>query len=228
VITIAENQRSISKELNHLGLIDWIGDENEVGVEAMTEALSRHLDRGLDPDWSRRCMDLVDGLGAQRVADILVVKPDTPLTVRRAGGEDEALVLEWANDALTRRNAFNPERISAATHQAWFRDRLRCQDSCRFYIIGTRNGVPLGQVRFECREHGWEISYVLSPYFRGRGLGRSLLAAALDQFKSELPSAKVFGRVKPANVRSVKVFEALAFDRAAESDDVLVFEKTFE
>ncbi len=212
VVTLAENQRPIADEMNRHGLIRWLGHRDEVTEPALFQELAKLVRQGLDEDWSARCLTTVDGRGAKRVCVALTVTATTLLKVRRARAEDEALLLEWANDFTVRRNAFSPERILAATHRIWFRDRLRNLDGCRLYIVETPDGVPLGQVRFERSEEIWEIHYALGPAYRGRGLGRRMLEAALSKFRADgANNAVIVGKVKTGNHPSRRIFESLGF-----------------
>lgn len=211
VVTLADNQRAPTEELHRQGLVRWLGDAAALAPRDIEQALRESLARDLDPDWSRRCQRVVDGHGARRVASVLLLGADDPLPVRHATPDDEALLLEWANDPLTRSTAFSPRPIPAATHHAWLGARLRDIDGCRLYIVEAEPGLPLGQVRFERGAAEWEVHYALAPLFRGRGLGLGLLRGALAHFGAEFPRASVLGQVQPHNLPSRKLFEALGF-----------------
>jgi UDP-2,4-diacetamido-2,4,6-trideoxy-beta-L-altropyranose hydrolase len=212
VVTLAENQRAVAEELNRRGLIHWLGPQQTADRPAIERALTELLDSGLDEAWSRRCLAMVDGQGTKRVCAVLTVTASTPLRMRHAGLKDETVILEWANDATTRRNAFSSEAISEATHRRWFRDRLRDPDGCRFYVGETADGVALGQVRFDGTTDAWEIDYTVAPEFRGRGLGRALLEAGLVKLRKDTNGGQVLGRVKCNNGPSLSVFKALGFE----------------
>jgi RimJ/RimL family protein N-acetyltransferase len=137
--------------------------------------------------------------------------PETPLHVRHATLADEALLLAWANDPGTRRNSFSPDPISSVTHRQWFYSRLRDIEGCCIYILETESGVPVGQVRFESDKQVWELHYTVAPEFRGKGVGRPLLNAALQIFRKEYSGVLILGRVKDENIRSQRIFEGLGF-----------------
>ena len=82
----------------------------------------------------------------------------------------------------------------------------------------------MGQVRFEKNDQKWVIDYSLAPHFRGRGLGRPLLKAALLKMRSERSSVVVLGRVKKSNLPSCKVFESLDFD-AQSNGNVVMYQR---
>ena len=132
---------------------------------------------------------------------------------RLAQSDDEALILEWANDPLVRQNAFVTDAIDLSTHRAWFRKRLHDQQHCRLFVVETDDGLPVGQVRFERSGESWEIHYGLDARFRGRGIGVPLLETALTAIKAENggQNYEFFGRVNPENKASRKIFGKLGF-----------------
>ncbi len=157
------------------------------------------------------------------MAAVLTTHANSPLQVRAVRPEDEELILEWANDPDTRRNAFNPQPIPADVHTAWFRRRLEAADE-RFYLVETATAVPVGQVRFARVETEWEIHYTVAPAFRGRGIGRSLLAKTLEQFRADVPTCgKIFGRVKPDNIPSRRIFQSLSFEPGMDGEDKVLY-----
>ena len=226
VVTLADNQRAVANELSQRGLIRWLGHHDEVDELTIAQALNRLIQQELEEDWSLRCRATVDGNGANRVCAALTVKANTPLWVRYARLDDEALLLTWANEPATRSNAFSPALILAAGHRAWFRARLRNLDGCRLYIVETTEGIALGQVRFERQGHAWEISYALAQMFRGRSIGLHLLEAALLKFRADTPGVLIFGQVKTSNYRSMQIFESLGFERQPSTKkNVVVYQR---
>lgn len=223
VITMAENQRQIARQLADQNLIRWLGDAFDVSSENIRDAVEVVMREGLDPQWSSRCMALVDGLGAQRVAAVLGAGPAMDVSVRHAELRDEGLLLEWANDPLTRANGYNPAAIKPEDHARWFRGRLRNPLGCRLFIVETIGSVPVGQVRFDDRGGEWEVSYSVAPEFRGRGVGRPMMEAALRELGYE--ASTIIGQVKPGNIASRRIFEALGFTLRSSDPTRLVFER---
>lgn len=211
VVATADNQRAIAEELQRRGLIRYLGSHEQVDAGRLAAAL-REVVAGVELEaWSRRCLATVDGLGAQRVAAVLGANAEDPLTVRPVRAEDEALLLRWANDPGTRANAFASEPISADGHRAWLAARLSSPDDCVMYVVEVAGAVPVGQVRFDRGARAWSIDYSIAPVFRGRGLGRPLLAAAIAALLEREPAARLVGEVKPGNLASRRVFESLGF-----------------
>ncbi len=214
VVTIAQNQVAVAHALHEKGLIRLIGSSEAITENAIARELEVAIRRGGDSQWSEACLESVDGRGTARVYSAMTVEKKTPLIARQATESDENLILDWANDPGTRRNAFNPEPISVDVHRDWFFYRLKNPDQSRLYIVQTeRNGTPVGQVRFEDSCAEWEIHYSLDRDFRGRGVGLSIVKVALAEWQKSLISpVKLFGRVKRENLASRKIFESLGFD----------------
>jgi UDP-2,4-diacetamido-2,4,6-trideoxy-beta-L-altropyranose hydrolase len=224
MITTADNQLPTARELQRLGLADWLGHWDEVDAPMLQGALSSRLAGGREGAWRGR-ESIVDGLGEARVSAAIMIDADTPLALRWAGEADEGLLLEWANDADTRQNAFNPECIAPETHSRWFKAK-RADPECRIFIFETADQRPVGQVRFEREDETWLVSYSIAPGLRGRGLGSKILEKALFSLGSEGRDDFIVGRVKPANVASRRIFEKLGFALVAQRATALEFRRS--
>lgn len=222
VVTMADNQTEIARQLSQSGLIEWLGDAESVTANDIAVAVTALLEQGLAQRWSEACMKLVDGRGGQRVAAVLATGAGAALNVRHAELQDEDLLLGWANDPVTRANGYNPNFIPREDHVRWFRSRLRQPKSCRFFIVELA-GIPLGQVRFDDRGGEWEISYAVAPEFRGRRIGRKMLEIAIAKLDQQ--SDTIIGQVKPGNVPSRRLLESLGFSLRSNDPERLVYER---
>jgi UDP-2,4-diacetamido-2,4,6-trideoxy-beta-L-altropyranose hydrolase len=212
VITLAENQKPIAAELARQGLIRWLGHKSEVSQLKLAQALGDILDTGLMPNWSEKCHELVDDKGTDRVTSALSLHPEIKLKVRLARMEDENLILQWANDPVVRKNSFSAERIDPASHHAWYQKRLHDTKHCRFFIVETVDGLPIGQVRFDRSAEAWEVHFAMDASCRGKGIGYAFLEIAVISFKSaESDPYPIFGRVKLQNQASRNIFKRLGF-----------------
>jgi spore coat polysaccharide biosynthesis predicted glycosyltransferase SpsG len=73
VITVAENQVPTAQHLSKRGAIDYIGRQSDLTLDGLRAALSRFLaDDAGRARMTELGMKLVDGLGAQRVAQAMI------------------------------------------------------------------------------------------------------------------------------------------------------------
>ena len=211
VISTAENQRAVAKELHAGGFVEWLGHEDHVSTDSIEEGIRLIKEVKTLETWSRRCWGLVDGRGMERVGFFLNARAQSKLTARVINETDELLVLRWANDPIVRKNAFHSRRISEDEHREWFQMVLKNQEHGGFYIVEGSTDVPIGQVRFDRVQGGWEVTYSIDQIFRSRGLAANMLGIAIEKFKLEGGRAPIIGRVRINNLASMKVFERLGF-----------------
>lgn len=151
------------------------------------------------------------------------------LVLREARMSDAELLWRWANDRETRENSFTKASILYADHVAWLERRL-ASDATRIWI-GTDDGVPVGQVRFDMTGGVAEIGITVAPEHRGRGHGKAMLTRAIHRLREERggrvrPRASVLAR-NPASLRLFKAcgFEEVGSDRR-DGEQVVVLELT--
>jgi len=80
------------------------------------------------------------------------------------------------------------------------------------YLLGKWSNDIVGSLRFDITGSDALISYLVSPKYHGKGLGRILLAKGLDYLaKHNSIATTATGFVLPQNTASVKVFQRLGF-----------------
>ena len=136
------------------------------------------------------------------------------IKLRPAGGADADLLLDWANDSVTRATSFHPEPIDRQTHLSWYAGRLA--DPATRILIGLRDGIPVGQVRLTRDAYGAvEVGISVAAEHRGRGVGRMLLGAAIEAALAdrELDARRFVARIRPDNAPSIALFTGAGFSR---------------
>ena len=228
-IAFADNQRAVAKALSEAGASLFLGNQEKATQQNIMNVLGTiFANPEMLSKMSSQARSLVDGEGCIRVTELIMEAENTKLRVRFVGEGDEMLLLEWANDPDTRQNAFSQEIISTATHNNWFRKRLRDRERCRFYIVESSAGIAIGQVRFEREDNFWEVHYSVAPLHRAQGFGRPLLGAALEKFGDDITSDTVIlGQVKNDNFPSMRIFKSLGFkSRFKPGEKIVVYQRS--
>lgn len=204
VIATAPNQEAGAAEAARQGAHYLVGPGG-VTADRLATHLRAVLDSGvLREMFSRNGMRLVDGRGAERVARVL---ERDAIRLRAATLDDAAAVFEWRNHERVRSGARNAAPIPWAEHDAWFRQALT--DSHRLLLIGERDGIPIGVVRFDVRGCEAEVSLYRVPDSTEPGLASSLLLAAEAWFRARHPEVhRLTGCVLGHNERSHRLVQS--------------------
>ena len=126
---------------------------------------------------------------------------------------DADLVLEWVNDPVARSMSFRGAVVERNDHLLWLENRIN--DDQTLFWIGEIASEPFGLVRFAVRDGAAEITSVISPTFRGRGLASLLFSAGIMRLAASRSDVKVvWGIAKPENNASIRTFERIGFVRS--------------
>lgn len=71
-VAIAANQQDVAKNLHDKGLIHYLGNIDNINTELYTQTICNLISVPLERAWSERCLEQVDGKGAQRIADYIM------------------------------------------------------------------------------------------------------------------------------------------------------------
>jgi UDP-2,4-diacetamido-2,4,6-trideoxy-beta-L-altropyranose hydrolase len=125
---------------------------------------------------------------------------------------------QWRNDEQTRKNSRNPALIPWERHEAWFIAALANQ-----YIdiqIALERRASVGMVRYDRREtFDIEVSIVVAPEARGRGLGTAILRAGCAYVSTAYPCCRLRAVVNVDNFVSQRLFEMNGFSREISYDE---------
>lgn len=140
--------------------------------------------------------------------------PDV-VSLRPATEQDADLLLSWRNDPLTRSASHDSTQITLSQHLDWLSQLL--SDSSRRLFVAEQRGVPVGSVRADKGADGTtELSWTVAPDARGRGLGRRMLAALLEEL-----NGPVRAEVKAGNLASMRIAESAGLRLIREEQGVL-------
>ncbi len=207
IIQTADNQKFLYKGLIEAGValpVEHIASLNDTVIELMKEK-------------QRRVFDGRSGERFLKLFDQLQVQQD--VTFIKAGAEYLQTTFEWASDATVRAYSFNQNPIAFEQHQSWYLKKIE-QPNC-MYLLGKWGEDIVGSLRFDIAGNDALISYLVSPAYHGKGLGRILLAKGLDYLAEQNSNiTTATGLVMPQNTASVKVFERLGFSCTEENNQL--------
>lgn len=167
---------------------------------AIARALRSLLeDRALREAIANKGSRLCDGLGARRAAMELT---NESLRLRLATADDSDILLGWQLDPSTRQYARDPRPPEPDAHRAWMGSRLA--DRRCIFLVMEEAGRACATIRLDWREEGegFEVSLVVAPGHRGRGLGTHALGLARRLVAGE----DLFAHVKGGNEASLRSF----------------------
>ena len=139
-----------------------------------------------------------------------------PLTLRPASLEDAELLLAWRNDEETRRASLHQAEIGMPEHCAWLERSL--SDAARQLFIAELDGRPVGTVRADLSNEGWELSWTVAPEMRGSGLAKQMVALLAERIDGPITAV-----VKIGNPASARIAEHVGMRLAREADGLLYY-----
>lgn len=178
----------------------------------LTLALGRHVRALFENDYlrqaiSRNGMRTVDGRGVLRVIGNLGC---SDIEIRVARLDDSESLFEWRNHPAIRMASRNPELINREDHQKWFASVQASPD--KLLLIGQREGLPVGVVRFDIQGDTAEVSIYLVPNIQQPGQGRELLQSAEKWLTANRPGLnKISAYVLGGNERSQYLFAGAGY-----------------
>ena len=142
---------------------------------------------------------------------------NTTLHLREIVQEDWKVLLDWRNDQVTRHNSFASEIVSERDHKKYIKDTIVSPMRSQFII--EYNGVPAGTIREDkCGSQEFDLSYTISPLFRGKKIGQILMSLYL------IDRAGVYiCKVKEENIGSIKMIERVGFKFFANENGALSY-----
>lgn len=136
--------------------------------------------------------------------------------LRKIVYDDWSILLNWANDYTTRKNAFNQNKITEQEHLKYI-ETVLLDDSKNIYILEI-DGIPVATIKDILFEDFIELSYNVCPSQRGKKLSILLLNLYLYEKKG-----KFLCRIKKDNFASIRMVERCGFILNNEIDGIVYY-----
>jgi UDP-2,4-diacetamido-2,4,6-trideoxy-beta-L-altropyranose hydrolase len=210
MLTIADNQRDIVRELVGRGAAVLAGPGDEVSaptIGAMVEELTG--DPGRRAAMARTAARICDGRGAKRVATLLTggqSRGGAGVKLRPSALTDRDTLFAWQQISGMRRYFKNPTPPTAAEHASWFA-AVRADPRVRLFMI-TVGDVPAGTLRLEETEDGAQMVSILVAPDR---LRRGLAGIALGLVHAMWPQSRFLAEIHAENSPSLALFSAAGY-----------------
>jgi UDP-2,4-diacetamido-2,4,6-trideoxy-beta-L-altropyranose hydrolase len=222
VISVADNQVPASRALGEAGIVHYLGRGDDVDDDAVRRAVRALMKNpARRAEMCERSRLLVDGRGAERVAEMMSPTPIDRLVLRAATLDDRELLFHIANDPMVREQSFSRDKISWDRHKAWFDEKTR-GGRCLIFVLEAQ-GLPTGMIRFDLNDGFATLNYALDVVGRGKKWGIALVELGLRALAAQW-TGEIRAAVKTSNRPSCLVFEKLAFrisSEGASADNVL-------
>ena len=126
--------------------------------------------------------------------------------LREITKSDWKVLLDWRNNKITRQNSFNTELVSINDHKEYINHTIANPN--RKLFIFEYNEIPVGTIREDKLEGGgeFELSYTITPLYRGKGVGQIMMSLYLIEQKGTF-----LCEVKEVNIPSIKMIEKWGF-----------------
>ncbi len=218
-VIVADNQFELAQTLSQLGAIHLLGLSSEITPLKIEQSLLNLLHNPSQQAHMRQMGKfLIDGLGAQRVVQMLTTfenRIKQPM-IRHAEPTDALLLYRWANDPIARSNSFHKDPTTWPNHLKWYAARLSSPDT-RIWIL-ERETRPLGLIRYDrITPDTASISFQIDHPYRGQGMGSLLLQLTAPKACQELQVSTIEGTTFATNEPSARAFLKAGFKMSRET-----------
>lgn len=208
VVSTAPNQEASCRALDDAGSHVYLGDAKSVAPETVAAAAMSLL---ASPAWwsrlAERSSDLVDGLGAKRIAARLAIGE---VRLREASAKDEEKILTWRNHPEVRKHSGDGKEIGRSEHARWLA-RVLADPDCHLLIAADTRGES-GVLRYDIQLDTARVSIYLAPERLGSGVGPALLAAGERWLSARRPEVTAISAdVQTGNEVSARLFTGAGY-----------------
>ncbi|CAN5925699.1 hypothetical protein BH11MYX4_BH11MYX4_36990 [soil metagenome] len=166
-------------------------------------------------------------MGMPLAWDMVGAQPECPpLELRPATNDDAPSLLDWRNDAGTRRASISQAGVTEAEHRAWLTKTLASTE--RELYVAWQGDRRVGTARLDRDGATWEVSITVAPEERGKKLASALLAD-VEKRAREQGVRILTARIRADNAPSVAAFKRAGYyaflERTVDGDAWLFCER---
>jgi RimJ/RimL family protein N-acetyltransferase len=207
-IAVSNNQQANGEVMATLGAHVYLGPRETVSVEQLRQAIGFVADNhGMRCSLSQRSRQLVDGLGAKRVAATLA---GALLRIRPATQADAQLLYDGRNAEAVRRVSLDTSIIDWDRHCQWLQASL--VNAQRLLLIGETTDGPVGALRYDLQGAEALVSIYLFESRLGLGWGKALLTHGEAFASAHWPQLRTLtAQILPGNQASLNLFRQAGF-----------------
>lgn len=140
------------------------------------------------------------------------------LQLRLAKLDDAQVLLEWRNNPATRDASHNTALISEDEHIQWLKKILENEN--RKLYVAEINGIPVGTIRVDSENLGYELSWTVSPTARGSGIGKAMVSLLAEGIPESIRA-----EIKIGNIASIRIAEEAGMVFSREENGVLHYRR---
>ena len=137
------------------------------------------------------------------------------MNIREVTMNDYKILLIWRNDIDTRKNSHSMEPISEEKHKQWLSNVI--DNVNRTIYLFEINHNPVGTGRIDYDGELYELSWTVSPDYRGQGLGKQMVSRLVTLLEGK----KIRAEVKKSNIPSIKICEYVGMKFEKEENGIL-------
>lgn len=209
VVSIAENQRPASEALAKAKLINYIGHFDGVTTDRLSQSLLTIVhDIELLGEMAARTYRHVDGIGVQRLIEVMVPSDSDKVRLRPACEDDVVTYCSWANDLKAQEDC---SLISLEECQSWLVDKVHIGNIRQFVV--EADDLPVGLLQFHRELDEVRVNFCLDKIVCGRGWVQMLIHMGI-KFMREIEPVRLSPK---SNMVSNAAFLRLALTRTLPS-----------
>src|SRR5687767_3576517 len=140
------------------------------------------------------------------------------ILLRPATLADALLLYTWRNDPQTRFESHNQDVIEFKSHLHWLENSLQVKN--RQIYIAEIDKVPIGTIRSDYDKGFYELSWTISPAYRGKGFGKQMVALLAKQIRGPIRA-----EIKIGNLASRRIAKACEMKFDAQKNGIMYYSK---